>query len=886
MRRAALYKRIITLVSIVLGITGCSGKTSNDLYVAGVKELQQGNSGSAIVLFKNALEKDQNHVDARYQLARAYMASGKFEQAEKEFQKVQRQNPSLPEIKLELAKLYGFLNKPELAIREGEEYLAAHPGSTDALEALGIAYAGRNMPQDSESYFLRALDKNPSKLTTRLELARLYAAEGKAEKSRELLTGIIKVDPRNQRAYYMLANLEITVGQKDRALDIFKKLEEINGSDPVAPYKAGLIYLEKGDINTAEKIADNLVTKFPKNGEGYRLKGIACYKRQNAPEAIAALQVANKFQPGVAGYYYLGLSLYSHGELESALSQFRLILDKTPSFQQARLLVGMILLRQKRVDDAITEINRLLEADGKNALAHNILGSAYMAKGMYDEGMKEFNRAIQLNPKIVDAHLKKGVFHLSQGKTGEFEADIQAAVKVAPELLNTRLTLASFYARKNNHGKALAVLSEGLTGGKSDAALYTYMAKLMFATRKPDRGIQYLQKAKGCDPGALFPYFSMAAYYASIANDEMVLNECAAVLQKDPANVRAMLCIAELLERKGRDGEALAYYLKAKETKAPAAYLTLANYHVKKKDNRKALSTLDEALKNAPRTIAILEMKGRLLMMDKRYKEALKTYDEIETITPERGLPIKVKAYLEMNKPGEAMKEADRVVTLKLNSAYGYMLLAAIYRHQNKPERAIEELVKGLKVDGKNPEAGLMLAEMYAMAGNSPQAIRACENVIRIHPDFKQAYFTYGMVLDKAGNKKEAVNKYLQALTIAANYLPALNNLACLYADGYGSKEEALRLAQSALTLQPENPRVMDTLGYVFLKNGRLQDARRTLEKAAALLPDNPTIDYHLALAYKASGDKGAAVARLEKALRSGDFTEKMQARTLLSELN
>jgi Flp pilus assembly protein TadD len=189
-------------------------------------------------------------------------------------------------------------------------------------------------------------------------------------------------------------------------------------------------------------------------------------------------------------------------------------------------------------------------------------------------------------------------------------------------------------------------------------------------------------------------------------------------------------------------------------------------------------------------------------------------------------------------------------------------------------------------VAGTPPQAGLMLAEMYSKAGNYTQAMRTCENVTRIHPDFTPAYFTYGVILEKAGNKKDAVKKYLHALTISDNYVPALNNLAYLYTDGYGSKEEALRLAQTALTLQPENPQIMDTLGYALLKNDRPQDARNTLEKAAALLSDSPTVEYHLALAYKATGEKGAAVARLQKALRSGNFTEKLQAKTLLSELN
>ena len=86
-----LTKKILSLI-IVFSITGCTGKTSGELYAEGVREFQQGNVNGAIVFFKNALEKNQNYLDARYQLARTYKAAGKYDQAANEFLKVQKQN--------------------------------------------------------------------------------------------------------------------------------------------------------------------------------------------------------------------------------------------------------------------------------------------------------------------------------------------------------------------------------------------------------------------------------------------------------------------------------------------------------------------------------------------------------------------------------------------------------------------------------------------------------------------------------------------------------------------------------------------------------------------------------------------------------------------------
>jgi Flp pilus assembly protein TadD len=134
------------------------------------------------------------------------------------------------------------------------------------------------------------------------------------------------------------------------------------------------------------------------------------------------------------------------------------------------------------------------------------------------------------------------------------------------------------------------------------------------------------------------------------------------------------------------------------------------------------------------------------------------------------------------------------------------------------------------------------------------------------------------------GKKKDAVVKYRAALDKAGEHVPTLNNLACLYADGYGDRGQALRLALTAFRLEPGNPAVLDTLGYALLKNGRAKEARKMLEKAVSLLPANPTVSYHLALAEYAAGDERQAVARMQKTLKMGVFPESSQASSLVAE--
>ena len=132
-------------------------------------------------------------------------------------------------------------------------------------------------------------------------------------------------------------------------------------------------------MDQADSSADE--DQVPRRGDGYRLKGLASFHRKRYSDAIGYWQTSLKSAPTFEGYHFLGLNFYNQGELESALSQYRKILDRIPDSRQARLMTAQILLKQKRYDDSANEIKKVLQKDDDDALAHDLLGSVYMLQG-------------------------------------------------------------------------------------------------------------------------------------------------------------------------------------------------------------------------------------------------------------------------------------------------------------------------------------------------------------------------------------------------------------------------------------------------------------------------------------------------------------------------
>jgi putative PEP-CTERM system TPR-repeat lipoprotein len=879
MRKAAF---LVAVLSFALCLS-CGSSTKEDLYSQGVEAAEQGNLNGAIVYFKNALEKDQNYFEARFQLAKVYIATGKFEQAERELQKVLLQNPTHPGIRLQLATLYIFTGKTQQGRVEAETFLKSNPGSAEALELIGVAYLREENQASAEEQFRKALEVEPGRAGAKLELARMHAARGMVAESRALIDEVLAADPKNVHAHTLMASLEMAEGNMEAVLARYKTISELDPDDPTAAYRMGILHMDRGELDKAEAIAADLSSRFPRGREGQLLKGILLYRAQNYGEAIVTLQKSLALRPSIEGAYFLGLSLQQNGELETALSHFRTAIDANPAFVQARLMTAIILLQQKRIDDAVAEARRALEIEPRNALALNVLGSAFLAQGKIDEGMQFLGKAIEIDPSIVDAHLKKGLVHLSQGKMTEAETDLVNAVRVAPEVLSPRQMLFFHYMRQQEHAKAYQTMKEGLTGGKDDAELYNSMAAALFAQDKVKEGVEHLIKAKEADPQFAGASINLATFYASSFQYDKALAEYEHVLAGDPGNLRALLNSAAILEMQGKDRETLDRLVKARATNDPQAIAALAGFHVRKGEADKGLGVLDQGIKAVADNLALKELKGRILMDQKRTAEALNIYEDIRVSDPVRGMTLKVNAYMRAGEADRAMEQATQVVTLNPNSAHGYMLQAGILEARNQRAQAMETLRKGLARDKANVQALMQLGMLQARAGELDQALATYDQILSIQREFAPASAAQGMVLHQAGRLKEAERKYQEALQKDPNNVLALNNLANLQVGK--DKRKALELAVRAFKVEPGNPAIMDTLGQALLENGHPQEAVKILERAAAMVPDNGTVLYHYALASKAAGNKDAAATALQKAVQLQGYPELEKARKLLGEL-
>jgi tetratricopeptide (TPR) repeat protein len=113
---------------------------------------------------------------------------------------------------------------------------------------------------------------------------------------------------------------------------------------------------------------------------------------------------------------------------------------------------------------------------------------------------------------------------------------------------------------------------------------------------------------------------------------------------------------------------------------------------------------------------------------------------------------------------------------------------------------------------------------------------------------------------------EEAIPCYEEVLKRTPGNPLTLNNYAYLLAEANTRLDEAEAMANRALAAEPNNPVYLDTLGWIYYRQGRYQQAVQLLEQAVQDAPQEPELRYHLGMAYWRRGRLPEARVELRKA--------------------
>ncbi|MEM1087897.1 MAG: tetratricopeptide repeat protein [Pseudomonadota bacterium] len=204
--------------------------------------------------------------------------------------------------------------------------------------------------------------------------------------------------------------------------------------------------------------------------------------------------------------------------------------------------------------------------------------------------------------------------------------------------------------------------------------------------------------------------------------------------------------------------------------------------------------------------------------------------------------------------------------------------LAWVLRRQNKNAEALT-LAKSTLERTNNRNIRIQLADLYQSLARDGEAEKLLTEIIEADKvdgtyDWR-VYFARGASRERQGKWPPAENDLQTALGLNPENPTLLNYLGYSWVDRGEKLEDGLQLIEKALQLNPSSGAISDSLGWAHYKLGNYERAVFYLERATELEPQDPVILDHLGDTYWQVGRYTEAGYQWARALQNLDLDAK-----------
>jgi tetratricopeptide (TPR) repeat protein len=227
------------------------------------------------------------------------------------------------------------------------------------------------------------------------------------------------------------------------------------------------------------------------------------------------------------------------------------------------------------------------------------------------------------------------------------------------------------------------------------------------------------------------------------------------------------------------------------------------------------------------------------------------------------------------DKPHESLAVLAQISPDSPYSWSAQLRVAANLQALDRGDEAIQMLRKMAAAEPKRAAADMQLGDLLREKKRFAEAATAYDEAIKRlkaagTPERWSLYYSRGIALERAGQWQRAEADLQHALELEPDQPLVLNYLGYSWIDRGEKLRRGLKMIEKAVELRPEDGYIVDSLGWAHYKLGDYSAAVQYLEKALELVPEDPTINDHLGDAYWQSGRISEARYQWRRALQFG----------------
>lgn len=493
-------------------------------------------------------------------------------------------------------------------------------------------------------------------------------------------------------------------------------------------------------------------------------------------------------------------------------------------------------------------------------------------------GLQAANRWLNLSPTDPRAHQFLGIFEFRSGnleRTHELFTDLMSLDENKTAGLEL---IVEGLVNEEDTEDAMAVLGR-VVGAHADIATGRYgLAQIALRSGDFEKTLINAELAATLAPDWVAAQLLYARTLLVVGRTEDALELAGHFAQEQPT-VAVRLQYAELLISAGHGSEAreILHIILEENPGHTAAVRALGFLSLAENDLETSRNFFNE-LRAEPRyRNEAFYYLGRIAENNENFLQAMRSYSRVTEGVNAVEAQLRA-ANLLFTRLGDSESALQHLKDFgAANPNYNTEMVVAgseVLARMGRIDDAMNLINKALEEDTEDEILHDARVQLYiAMAQKAENQLSLDEaqallrKGLRLYSKNTSLRYAQALIYQKQGRIRRAINILRNLVEENPNDAGLLNALGYLIADQGRQHQEARAYIQKALAIEPDNPAIIDSMGWVLFRLGQYKAALDYLERAYRLFPD-PEIAAHLVDVYWVENRKNQALKLLEEALQ------------------
>jgi tetratricopeptide (TPR) repeat protein len=498
-----------------------------------------------------------------------------------------------------------------------------------------------------------------------------------------------------------------------------------------------------------------------------------------------------------------------------------------------------------------------------------LVGQIAAQRGDQRMAFTHFLHAAQLaaSPELAELATQSA---LALGDPDAVQRSLDIWLELAPQSLAAHQIAAYARLEANDTPGALAELRQVIIlAGKEGRDGYMQAARMVSKVQSPERRLEVMKELTAGQAENADAWFatSMVAAGAGRYDEAVAGAQRASELRSDWNEPRIFLIRVLVAQGKNDKARQTLESFVAKNPDDHALRLLYAQMLVEDKDFSHARNVFEYLLRDKPKEPDVLFALGVLSLQLEDLAAAREYFTRLRDTGQRQG----DSAYY-LGQVEELAKNLETAVSwydrVEGEHALDAQVRIARVRAEQGDVARAREMLRQLRDQWPDDAVTLYLVEGEILrdAKQPNEALKLYDAAVAAHPanaDLLYARALQAVALDRMDIMEEDLKAIIGK---DPKHADALNALGYSLADRTERYEEALSYIKRALELKPDDPAVLDSMGWVQFRLGHKEDALKYLRKAVDRMPDGE-IAAHLGEVLWAMGRHDEAQAVWDKAL-------------------